>query len=143
VQQADLGPNTLAYLWRIEAPSVVGIGPGWQLRGMRLGDGRSSVFGEGGISGTCGARYPGSPNAAGTDVVFDDIYWECDTAHSTMKRGNSDGVEIGPPVAWQLALDGADTYMIRGPRPPENSAAVPCLGDAAPCELAVERSAAS
>ena len=145
VQQMDLGPRNLAFLWRVAAPGVIGAGAGWELRAYDLRTRRRSLFAFGYESGACGAAHPVSPNA-GASVLFDDVTYACDVPHTFLSSGNTQTglagrIETTPRLAWQLARDGDTIYTIRGPRPPSPATAetLPCLGTAGPCALVATR----
>jgi hypothetical protein len=143
VQQLDLGAAGVAFVWEVVAPAVIGTGDGWELRFDDLRTGASRNYGSGMQSGACGALYPVSPTVVGADVWFAELDWECDTPNTTYVRGvptRLRGVQlVGPPLMWQLAVDGETAYSIRGPQPPETSWDPPCIGTAGPCRLVAER----
>jgi hypothetical protein len=142
VQQLDLGARGVAFVWDVAAPGVEGAGDGWELRLDDLRTGASWNYDSGYQSGACGARYPVSPNVVGRDVWFAELRWLCDTPHTSYVHGVPGGrrglLEVGPPLMWQLAVDGATAYAIRGPRPPGVSDDPPCVGAAGPCRLVAE-----
>ncbi|HVP03701.1 MAG TPA: hypothetical protein VMT10_14115 [Solirubrobacteraceae bacterium] len=137
VQQLDLGARYLAFLWEIEAPAVIGAGPGWELFAEHRRDGQRTLVASGDISGTCGAWYPGSPNAAGARVWFTNVIWDCDTTSTSLVRatpatGELRGADTAT-LAWQMTHDAEGFYTIDGPAPQGNDA--PCEGTGAPCAL--------
>jgi hypothetical protein len=145
-QQLDLGRDGVAFVWDIQAPAVIGAGDGWELRVDDLRTGASRNYDSGYQSGACGARYPVSPTMVGRDVWFSELRWRCDVLHTSYVRGVVSSrrglLETGPPVMWQLAVDGTTAYSIRGPRPPSPEAApsndAPCSGTYGPCRLVAE-----
>jgi hypothetical protein len=142
VQQLDLGAVGVAFVWDVAAPGVIGAGDGWELRVDDLTTGRSRGYDSGYQSGACGARYPVSPTMVGREVWFDELRWICDTAHTSYVHGSATGrrglLEVGPPLMWQLAVDGHTAYSIRGPRPAPSGEDPACLGGAGPCRLIAE-----
>ena len=142
VQQLDLDSSGVAFVWDL-APGVIGAGDGWELRVDDLRTGASHNYASGYQSGACGARYPVSPNMVGPDVWFAELRWICDVAHTSYVRGVPSGkrglLEVGPPVLWQVAIDGATAYSIRGPRPDDSlHDDPPCVGSGSPCRLVAE-----
>jgi hypothetical protein len=141
VQQLDLGASGVAFVWEF-APGVTGAGDGWELRVDDLRTGASHNYDNGYQSGACGARYPLSPTMVGRDVWFDELHWICDAPHTSYVHGAPDGhrglLEAGPPMMWQIAVDGRTAYSIRGPRPAPTTQDVPCTGSATPCRLVAE-----
>jgi hypothetical protein len=107
-----------------------------------LRTGTSRGYDSGYQSGACGARYPVSPTMVGRDVWFDELRWLCDVPHTSYVHGAPDGhrglLEAGPPLMWQVAVDGRTAYSIRGPRPASTSQDPPCVGGAGPCRLVAE-----
>jgi hypothetical protein len=142
VQQLDLGASGVAFVWDVAAPGVIGAGDGWELRVDDLRTGTSRGYDRGYQSGACGARYPVSPTMVGSDVWFDELRWLCDVPHTSYVHGVADGhrglLEAGPPLMWQVAVDGRTAYSIRGPRPAAPSQDPPCIGSAGPCRLVAE-----
>jgi hypothetical protein len=142
VQQLDLGPSAVAFVWDVLAPGVLGDGDGWELRVDDLRTGASRNYSRGYQSGACGARYPVSPTIAGRAVWFAELRWVCEVPQTSYVHGAASGRrgvrQTGPPVMWQLAVDGSTAYSIRGPRPAPNSEDPPCTGTAAPCRLVAE-----
>jgi hypothetical protein len=142
VQQLDLGASGVAFVWEVAAPGVIGAGDGWELRVDDRLTGRSRGYDRGYQSGACGARYPVSPTMVGRDVWFDELRWLCDVPHTSYVHGAPDGhrglLEAGPPLMWQVAVDGGRAYSIRGPRPASPGQDPPCIGTAAPCRLVAE-----
>jgi hypothetical protein len=142
VQQLDLGGSGVAFVWDVEAPGVEGAGDGWELRVDDLRNGASRNYDSGYQSGACGARYPVSPTMVGRDVWFDEIRYLCDVPHTSYVRGVPDGhrglLEVGPPLAWQVAVDGDTIYSIRGPRAAGEADDPPCIRTAGPCRLVAE-----
>ena len=78
----------------------------------------------------------------GRDVWFDPLHWICDVPYTSYVHGAPDGhralLQVGPPLMWQIAVDGRTAYSIRGPRPATTTQDVPCLGSAGPCRLVAE-----
>jgi hypothetical protein len=142
VQQLDLGASGVAFVWDVAAPGVIGAGDGWELRVDDLRARTSANYDSGYQSGACGARYPVSPTMVGRDVWFDEVRWRCDVPHNSYVHGSPGGrrglLEAGPPVMWQVAIDGATAYSIRGPRPSTTGNDAPCVGSASPCRLVAE-----
>jgi hypothetical protein len=142
VQQLDLGASGVAFVWDVAAPGVIGAGDGWELRVDDLRTGTSRGYDSGYQSGACGARYPVSPTMVGRDVWFDELRWLCDMPHTSYVHGAPDGhrglLEVGPPLMWQVAVDGPTAYSIRGPRPAATSQDPACIGSAGPCRLVAE-----
>jgi hypothetical protein len=142
VQQLDLGSSGAAFVWDVAAPGVIGAGDGWELRVDDLRTGVSRNYDSGYQSGACGARYPVSPTMVGRDVWFDELRWICDVSHTSYVRGVPGGrrglLEAGPPLMWQVAVDGHTAYSIRGPRPASTSQDPPCIASSGPCRLVAE-----
>jgi hypothetical protein len=142
VQQLDLGARGVAFVWDVAAPGVIGAGDGWELRVDDLRTGTSRGYDSGYQSGACGARYPVSPTMVGREVWFGELRWICDVPHTSYVHGVADGhrgsLEAGPPLMWQVAIDGRTAYSIRGPRPAPTSQDPPCIGSAGPCRLTAE-----
>jgi hypothetical protein len=132
----------VAFVWDVAAPGVIGAGDGWELRVDDLRTRASRNYARGYQSGACGARYPVSPTMAGRDVWFDELRWLCDVPHTSYVHGAPDGhrglLEVDPPLIWQVAVDGAMAYSIRGPRPASTSQDPPCTASAGPCRLVAE-----
>jgi hypothetical protein len=133
----------VAFVWDVAAPGVIGAGDGWELRVDDLRTRTSRNYARGYQSGACGARYPVSPTMVGRDVWFDELRWLCDVPHTSYVHGVAGGhrglLEAGPPLIWQVAVDGATAYSIRGPRPvPTSPQDPPCIASAGPCRLVAE-----
>jgi hypothetical protein len=146
VDQMDLGPRTLVYLWRANGGDIGGIGPVWQLRQDRLTRPTSALLDSGEISGTCGYALPTAPNALSHGVAW--------IRFSVLDCGFGDTVDVfhtvitgaGKPsirdttldgLALSLAIDGADAYWIRDRVPGDNGvhAADDCINVPTACDL--------
>ncbi|MDX6341037.1 MAG: hypothetical protein QOH87_1175 [Trebonia sp.] len=62
--------------------------------------------------------------------------------HTSYVHGVPDGhrglLEAGPPLMWQVAVDGRTAYSIRGPRPAATSQDPRGTASAGPCRLVAE-----
>jgi hypothetical protein len=120
VDALDLGARTVAFIWRIQAPSVMGTGTGWEARADRLSDGRSVLAGNGYSSGACGGRFPLSPNATADGLWFLNKTIHCDgiegiITSAPIATGRLSAAHPPTGVAWLIARDGATTYAVLGP----------------------------
>lgn len=70
VDQLDLGPTRIAYLWAMTGGSVYGVDAAWELRAATLNGGQSALFDTGDGSGTCGFDLPNSPTAAASAIFY-------------------------------------------------------------------------
>ena len=80
VDQLDLGPSRVAYLWRMTGGAVYGTGIVWELRAVPLAGGRAMLLDGGLISGACGFGLPSAPNAARNPIAYLDAGAGCDVS---------------------------------------------------------------
>jgi hypothetical protein len=146
VDQMDLGPRGLVFLWRASGGDVGGTGTEWQLRQDLLTATRSSLLDRGEISGTCGYALPTSPNALDHGAAWLQFsILDCDmpdtaellqattTAHG--KRSTRHTTLDGFPLT--LAIDGNSAYWIRDQAPGDNRPhdAQDCIDTPTQCDL--------
>jgi hypothetical protein len=117
VDQLDLGPSRVAYVWRMTGGSVYGTGIGWELRAAARAGGPSVLLDSGLISGTCGFRLPSAPSAAASPIAYLDAGAECDV--TSTRFATADPVTGGlataptPGLAAAAARDGTTIYWLR------------------------------
>lgn len=130
VDALDLGPSSLAMLWRLTNGNVVGVDAAWELRSNSLRGGRTALIASGYSSGTCGFQVPLSPSAAGQHVVFLEMRAPCAINATPVvsidwRSGTRREAEPSSGFIYAIARDGKDIYSIRGPRPaPANAPGV-------------------
>jgi hypothetical protein len=120
VDALDLGRRSVAFVWEIN-PGLGGIAATQELRSAPLGGGHSTkVRGVTGyVSGACGYRKPGSPNALSNGGVgFVLTQSPCDTDQTTIGRrapGASDfeGARPAGALVGGAAWDGSRVYWLR------------------------------
>jgi hypothetical protein len=79
VDQLDLGPRRIAYVWNMTGGSVYGVGVAWELRSATLDGGRSTLLDSGVVNGTCGFGLPSGPTASSAAVSYLEAGSPCDT----------------------------------------------------------------
>jgi hypothetical protein len=144
VSGLDLGRRSAAFVWDIN-PGGEGVGATQELRTTPLDGGRSrqAVRAQGYVSGACGYRRPGSPNALDTGGVgFVLTQSPCDADETTIARwapgaADFEGARPAGTLVGGAAWDGPRIYWLRcAPRhDPEYNADV--LSDS--CRLVVSR----
>jgi hypothetical protein len=119
VGELDLGAKRLAFSWHVTAPSVEGVGVGWEMRIDPLSGGAGVLVGSGYTSGACGGRAPLSPNVTGTGLWFLNDTVHCDTIEGIVTSATGLGAlsttHVPDGVAWRIARDGATVYAVLGP----------------------------
>lgn len=124
VGELDLGSRAVAYSWRLTAPSVMGVGFGWEARAVTTASGRSLLAGDGYVSGACGGRSPLSPQAIPGGILFVSRQYFCEDVVGTVTaalftRGGllDRTTDVGGGVAYRVLHDAADgtNYAILGP----------------------------
>jgi hypothetical protein len=118
----DLGPRSLAFLWRLSHGSVIGTGVGWELRSDPLSRRRGTLAASGFVGGACGFETPVSPIAVGRSVLFLDRIGRCRTTKTLFevfhpRRRSRRQAKPSSGFARALARSGRALYWIRGPRP--------------------------
>ncbi len=118
IDQLDLGPGRIAYLWQMVGGSVDGTGIGWELRAATLNGGPSTLLDSGLISGTCGFDLPSGATA--TTGVISYLYAQapCDTTTTSFATVNPvTGIRALAPtpggVAGGAVRDGDTIYWLR------------------------------
>jgi hypothetical protein len=70
VEQLDLGPSRLAYVWRMTGGSVYGVSFVWELRATPLKAGHSTLLDTGLVGGACGYYRPSDPDASTSRIGY-------------------------------------------------------------------------
>jgi hypothetical protein len=135
VDALDLGPRSLAFLWRLNNGNVVGVA-GWELRTDPLGGGHGVIAWSGYVGGVCEIFLPQSPSAVGSRVLFLERIGKCTVTRTPIASFDpATGVlhEATPSsgLAYAIARDGKTIYWVRGPSPQPETAPG---GD--PCRIA-------
>jgi len=142
VDQLDLGPSRVAYVWRMTGGSVYG-GVVWELRAAPLAGGRSTLLDTGLVSGACGFRLPNAPTMSGRLVGYLDAGAACDVTETRFAIADTDsGARAASQTPGGLAAgavrDGTTIYWLRvangASRPPVPGAGSCSMVDAQ-CEL--------
>jgi hypothetical protein len=119
----DLGPRSLAFLWRLSNGNVVGTGVAWELRLDPLTGRRGTIASSGLIGGACEIFLPQSPNAFGRRVLFLERIGECTVTRAPIALfdpRNGGALRQATPaagLAYAIARDGRTVYWLRGPSP--------------------------
>ena len=154
VDALDLGPRSLAFLWRLSQPPYAA-GPGVELRTSSVhpgGPGRQFLSAQGYLSSACGFRQPLSPSVgAGGGLAFLLAQSPCEGVQTTLavQRAGST-VVLGARPAGSLALgaafDDARVFWLRGAAPLRGEElgagarpVIPCARPGAECRLVVSR----
>ena len=120
VNGLDLGRRSVAFVWDVN-PGGEGVGATQELRTTPLNGGRSrqAVRAHGYISGACGYRRPGSPNALDTGGVgFVLTQSPCDADETTIARwgpgaADFEGARPAGTLVGGAAWDGPRIYWLR------------------------------
>ncbi len=123
VDQLDLGPARIAYLWNLFGGSVYGIGVATELRSAPLaagagGGGGSTLLDSGLVSGTCGFSLPSGATAATSPISYLEASAPCDVTTTSFATADpSTGIRALAPTpggrAAGAARDGATIYWLR------------------------------
>jgi len=137
----DLGSKLVAFVWAIQAPSVIGYG-GDEVRAVSLKSHRSSLVGEGYAGEECtggvNGALPSPPNVVGTSVWYAEVTDNCYQFNSLLII-----YSIGPvagrwgPLAGtvlQLVKDGPKLYALIAP-PNADETDYSCSRPGAPCTI--------
>jgi hypothetical protein len=125
VDALDLGPRSVAFLWRLSQPPY-GVGAGVELRTSSLrpaGPGHQVPSAQGYDSGACGFRKPLSPAAgAGGGVAFLLAQSPCEGIQTTLavQRAGSPlvlGARPAGTLAFGAAFDADRVFWLRGAAP--------------------------
>jgi hypothetical protein len=122
VDQLDLGPTRIAYLWNLFGGSVYGIGVASELRSAPLAGGISTLLDSGLVSGTCGFSLPSAATAATSPISYLEAAAPCDvttTSFATADPGTGiRALAATPGLAAGAAQDGGTIYWLRVTGPP-------------------------
>jgi hypothetical protein len=120
VDQLDLGPSRLAYVWRMTGGSVFGIGLVWELRSSGRYAPLSTLLDSGLISGTCGYHEPTAPDASGSRIGYLSVGSpDCDVPVTTRfatvdpPTGARASAPTSGGAAADAARDGTTLYWLR------------------------------
>lgn len=120
VDQLDIGPSRVTYLWRLSGGSVGGTGIAWELRAASLTGGQSTLLDSGEISGACGFGLPSAATAATTDglVSYLGAGADCDVTQTHFQTIDPvTGARGVAPTPGGLAVgavrDGDTIYWLR------------------------------
>jgi len=118
IDQLDLGPAGIAYLWQMVGGSVDGTGIGWELRSAPLDGGRSALLDSGLISGTCGFGLPSGATATTSPISYLYAKAPCDTTMTSFATVDPiTGIRAFAPTPGGLAAgavrDGNTIYWLR------------------------------
>jgi hypothetical protein len=147
VDQLDLGPTRIAYVWNMIGGSVYGVGVGWELRSATLGGVESTLLDTGLVSGTCGFGLPSAPTATATAIAYLAASSPCDTVTTSFATaGPVTGIRAVAPTPGGLAAaavsDGATIYWLRVPGSPAD-VPVPGSGSCSVADAACQLVASS
>jgi hypothetical protein len=143
VEQLDLGRSRVAYLWRMTAGSVYGVGAAWELRAAPLAGGRSTLLDAGSISGACGFRLPSAPTATAR-IAYLVARSPCEATQTRFASvdpvsGALATATTSGGLAAGAVRDGDTLYWLRVTNPPLVDSVVPgtasCSAANAACEL--------
>ena len=118
VDQLDLGPTRISYVWSMLGGSVYGTGLAWEMRAATLDGGRSTLLDAGEISGTCGFREPTAPTATSGPISYLEAGAVCDTTETNFATADPvTGVRAQAPTPGGLAAtavrDANTIYWLR------------------------------
>ncbi len=136
IDQLDLGPAGVAYLWDMQGGQVYGTGVVWNLRLAPVDGGRSQPLDSGLISGTCGYRMPRDASAQADPISYLVTGADCDVtatqfATTAVRSGAHQEGSTPGGVARAGAHDGDTTYWLRTAARTATDTGTPCTG----CEL--------
>jgi hypothetical protein len=143
IDQLDLGPSRIAYLWTMTGGAVYGTGIGWELRSATLAGAPSTLLDTGLVSGTCGFELPSGATATTSLISYVYASSPCDTATTSFATANpATGIRALSPTPGGLAAgavrDGNTIYWLRVSGP-SGDVPVPgggsCMVAGAACEL--------
>jgi hypothetical protein len=142
VDAIDLGPRSVAFLWRLMNGNVVGTDVAWELRSDAL-HGKGGVLAASGyVGGACEFDLPLSPNAAPRGALFLERIGTCTTKSTRIvlfDRRNRTRREAQPAsgFAYAAAGGGRAIVWVSGPRPeaPAPQGSDPCRSRLDACEL--------
>jgi hypothetical protein len=118
----DLGPRSLAFLWRLSHGKVIGTGVAWELRLDPLSGRRGTIASSGTVGGACEIGLPLSPNAVGRGVLFLERIGDCTVTRTPIvsfdaRTGSFRQATPAVGLAYAIALDGRTIYWLRVPSP--------------------------
>jgi hypothetical protein len=146
VDQLDLGPSRIAYVWNLFGGAVSGIGVATELRSAPLGGSVSTLLDTGLVSGTCGFGLPSAPTAAAAPISYLDARSDCDVAKTSFATVDPvtgiRALAATPGLAAGAARDGATIYWLRVTGPPAD-VPVPGSGSCSVADAACELVASS
>ena len=143
VDQLDIGPSRVAYLWRMTGGNVYGIGSVWNLYASSLKGGQPTPLESGSISGACGFGLPSGASARVNPILYLDAGADCDVAETRFTSADAvsgrHGAAATPGgLATGAAYDGDTVYWLRLAGDPSQvpvPGAGSCTFAAARCEL--------
>jgi hypothetical protein len=118
IQQLDLGPSRVAYLWTMTGGAVDGVGIGWELRSATLAGAPSTLLDTGLGSGTCGFDLPSAATATTSVISYLYASSPCDTTTTSFATANpATGIRALSTTPGGLAAgavrDGNTIYWLR------------------------------
>lgn len=131
----DLGARLVAFSWRVDAPDVIGHG-GYEVRAVRLSDGRSALVGSGYIGEACtggiDGTSPAAPVADGAGVWYSQTATDCYQVTASLLHYGAFPVHGSyatlDGTVLQAVRDGRSLYELVAPpnAPNESPACTPC-----------------
>ncbi|HEX3874043.1 MAG TPA: hypothetical protein VHW26_07845 [Solirubrobacteraceae bacterium] len=118
VDQLDLGPSGVGYVWNMTGGSVYGVGIAWELRSATLTGTPSALLDTGLISGTCGFSLPSAPTVTTGSISYLEASAPCDNTVTQFATANPvTGIRALAPATAGLAAgavrDGDTIYWLR------------------------------
>jgi hypothetical protein len=118
VDQLDLGPSGVGYVWNMTGGSVYGVGVAWELRSATLAGTPSALLDTGIVSGTCGFGLPSAPSVTTGSISYLEAGAPCDNTVTKFATVNPvTGVQALGPATVGLAAgavrDGDTIYWLR------------------------------
>jgi hypothetical protein len=137
VDQLDLGPTRIAYLWSMTGGSVYGVDDAWELRAATLNGGQSTLLDTGEGNGTCGFDLPNAPTVSASSIFYVSAGAICDVTVTDFETIDPvTGIHALAPTPGGLAAgaveDGNTIYWLRVAGAPAD---VPLPGDGS-CSVA-------
>ncbi len=126
IENVDLGPDLVSFLWKIDGPGVLSTGRGWEVRADRIATGASILAGSGLHGDVCMAGIDGSvpsyPSVEGERVWYTQLDSECYVNTISVKRFDTraDRLSSSGPVdgeVLQIIRSESALYALVAPKP--------------------------